>query len=80
MVTFRFNLNLIGQLPGKRPETAFHFTTRFDHKTLVRNTTENGKWGPEEVTKGTGPLNTGGRFQILFLIMEDKFKASLKSF
>ena len=67
-------MNLVSQPTGKNPEMAMHFNPRFDNKCIVRNSTENRKWGPEERTNGTGSLNTGGRFEISFLVLEDKFR------
>ncbi len=74
---FRFEINLMGRVPGKGVETAFHFKPRWDHKTVVRNSRQDGRWGKEEVTGGTGNLSQNSSFEICFLVLKDRFSVSL---
>lgn len=64
---FRFNINL--KCGG---DTAFHFDARFsfgsDRNVIVRNSQQNGSWGPEERQSPYFPFNYNQFFDMIILV------------
>ncbi|XP_073778746.1 lectin, galactoside-binding, soluble, 9 (galectin 9)-like 5 isoform X3 [Danio rerio] len=52
--------------------SAFHYQCRFDENAVVRNTHENGSWGPEE-RDGAVPFIPGQFFQVKISCNRDHF-------
>lgn len=57
-----------------RADVAFHFNPRFKRSPcVVCNTLRDERWGREEILYKL-PLATGAPFEIVVLVLEDKFK------
>uniref|UniRef100_A0A8C4DS39 Galectin n=1 Tax=Dicentrarchus labrax TaxID=13489 RepID=A0A8C4DS39_DICLA len=60
-----------------RADVAFHFNPRFKKSPcIVCNTLQGGRWGSEEILYQM-PFTVGGTFELIFLVLKDKFKVAL---
>uniref|UniRef100_A0A8C9FPV2 Galectin n=1 Tax=Pavo cristatus TaxID=9049 RepID=A0A8C9FPV2_PAVCR len=74
----RFQVDLqCGSSIKPRADVAFHFNPRFKWSgCVVCNTLEREKWGWEEITYEM-PFQKGRPFEIVIMILKDKFQVSL---
>ena len=57
-----------------RADVAFHFNPRFYRSPcIVCNTLQRERWGREEILYQM-PFNTGAAFELIILVLKDKFK------
>jgi len=69
---FEFNL-LAGTEEGA--DVVFHFNPRFDQRESVRNSCQDGAWGPEE-KQGGFPLRSGEEFEIQIICFEEHYQVN----
>lgn len=67
----RFQVDFI-----KGQDVVFHLNPRFHEQQIVRNSSLNGRWGPEE-RDGGFPFVQGNRFELKILVEEDGFKVAV---
>uniref|UniRef100_A0A8D3E4M6 Galectin n=1 Tax=Scophthalmus maximus TaxID=52904 RepID=A0A8D3E4M6_SCOMX len=74
----RFQVDLTcGSSVTPRADVAFHFNPRFRRSPcVVCNTLQKESWGQEEILH-QNPFRTGDAFELLVLVLEDKFKVAL---
>lgn len=78
MVRFQVDLQC-GSSIKPRADVAFHFNPRFKWSgCVVCNTLEREKWGWEEITYEM-PFQKGRPFEIVIMILKDKFQVSMGS-
>uniref|UniRef100_M4A627 Galectin n=1 Tax=Xiphophorus maculatus TaxID=8083 RepID=M4A627_XIPMA len=59
-----------------RADVAFHFNPRLKKKRIVCNTLEKERWGSEEILYQM-PLRVGAAFELIFLVLKDKYKVAV---
>ncbi|XP_014905870.1 galectin-8-like [Poecilia latipinna] len=59
-----------------RADVAFHFNPRLKKKRIVCNTLEKERWGSEEIMYQM-PLKVGGAFELIILVLKDKYKVAV---
>ena len=57
-------------------EYIVHLNPRFDKHEIVRNSTINGNWGPEEKFGGLGGLTSDADFECVILVHTDCYKVT----
>ena len=72
--SFAINLKHVADRFCKDPDIVLHVNPRFKEKTVVRDSRLQAKWGEEERTQGTAPLQLGQYFQCMILAHDDCFK------
>ncbi|KAJ7342281.1 hypothetical protein JRQ81_010010 [Phrynocephalus forsythii] len=66
-----------GNSTKPRADVAFHFNPRFKRSgCVVCNTLQNERWGHEEITYEM-PFGKGKPFEIIFMVLRDKFQVSV---
>lgn len=70
----RFDINLCNELDNGKTEYVMHLNPRFNENRVVRNSTINEKWGPEEHFGGLGGLESESDFESVILIHTDCYK------
>lgn len=58
-------------------DVAFHFNPRFRHKEIVRNTFQDGDWGPEEKKCHGFPFAPGVHFDLLIRVLDAAFDVAV---
>jgi galectin-9 len=77
---FEFNLmvgSVISEQLKQSGDIALHFNPRFDTNLVVRNSRQNGRWGPEEREPQVMPYAAGRDFETMLLIEADGFKVAV---
>lgn len=76
----RFQVDLAcGSSMKPRADVAFHFNPRFSGSPcVVCNTLQCERWGPEEI-QHQNPLKSGHTFELVFLVLQDKFKVMIST-
>ncbi|PWA14331.1 hypothetical protein CCH79_00018494 [Gambusia affinis] len=59
-----------------RADVAFHFNPRLKKKRIVCNTLEKERWGSEEILYQM-PLKVGAAFELIILVLKDKYKVAV---
>ncbi|XP_053238568.1 galectin-8 isoform X3 [Podarcis raffonei] len=74
----RFQIDFqCGNSTKPRADVAFHFNPRFKKSgCIVCNTLQNERWGWEEITHAM-PFGKGKPFEIVFMVLHDKFQVSV---
>lgn len=76
---YRFDINLCNELDNGKTEYVMHLNPRFNENRVVRNSTINEKWGPEEHFGGLGGLESESDFESVILIHTDCYKVKISS-
>lgn len=58
---------------GPQADVTFHMSIRFREHAVVRNTKQNGTWGPEERAGGM-PFRQEQPFQVMILVQQHSYK------
>ncbi|CAK6980978.1 galectin-8-like [Scomber scombrus] len=75
----RFQLDFTcGSSVEPRADVAFHFNPRFKQRSpcIVCNTLQKGSWGREEILYKK-PFTVGATFELIVLVLKDKFKVAV---
>ncbi|CAN9507997.1 unnamed protein product [Ophioblennius macclurei] len=73
----RFQVDLTcGGSVEPRADVAFHFNPRLHKSLVVCNSLQGGRWGGEEILNHM-PFRAGAHFEVLILVLEDRFKVAV---
>ncbi|XP_029943235.1 galectin-8-like [Salarias fasciatus] len=73
----RFQVDLTcGGSVRPRADVAFHFNPRLNKSLIVCNSLQRERWGPEEILHRM-PFRAGAAFEVLILVLQDRFKVAV---
>ncbi|KAI1295332.1 Galectin-4 [Halotydeus destructor] len=78
--SFQFNFiagEVVNDQTKRNADIGLHFNARFGREIVVRNTRQNGGWGPEEREPKLLPFQNGRMFEVMFLVEQTEFKVAV---